>query len=157
MAPDSVEARSTSSGGVELVEHEREEEVSDLDAGALADLLELARDGDEEAIAALREAERWPEAGTQNTGAQTGASKAKEKAEAPWRKLSEKDLLPRDPKLTSRVWEFGRCALSHCEPAASLTRCLQEDQAGDADGRWADVLLPRQALLLPPLPQGQRG
>jgi hypothetical protein len=45
--------------------------------------------GDEEAIAALREARRWPETGTLETGAGTAASKPKEKAEAPWRKLTD--------------------------------------------------------------------
>ena len=42
-----------------------------------------------EAIAALREAGRWPETGTLETGAGTAASKPKEKAEAPWRKLTD--------------------------------------------------------------------
>ena len=107
MESDSDDARSSD---LRLVESEREEEVSELDPGELADLRERADDGDEEAVAALREAGRWP-AGTPNTGAGgTAASKPKETAEAPWRKLTEKDLLPRDPKLTSRVWEFGRCA-----------------------------------------------
>jgi hypothetical protein len=98
------------SDSVEFIESDREKEVSELDAGELADLRECAADGDEEAIAALREAGRWPETGTLETGAGT-ASKSKEKAEAPWRKLTEKDLLPRDPKLKSSVWDHGRCVV----------------------------------------------
>ena len=107
---DSMDADSDSDS-VELIESEREKEVSELDAGELADLRERAGDGDEEAIAALREAGRWPETGTLETGAGTAASKPKEKAEAPWRKLTEKDLLPRDPKLKSSVWDHGRCVV----------------------------------------------
>ena len=84
---DRMDAESDS---VEFIESDREKEVSELDAGELADLRERAGDGGEEAIAALREAGRWPETGTLETGAGTAASKPKEKAEAPsWRKLTD--------------------------------------------------------------------
>jgi hypothetical protein len=76
------------SDSVEFIESDREKEVSELDAGELADLRERAGDGDEEAVAALREAGRWPKTGTPHTGAGTAASKPKEKGEAPWRKLT---------------------------------------------------------------------
>ena len=53
MESDSDDARSSD---LRIVESEREEEVSELDPGELADLRERADDGDEEAVAALREA-----------------------------------------------------------------------------------------------------
>jgi hypothetical protein len=93
-------------------EEEREDE---LDADTREDLLEAARDGDEEAQAELAGHGLWPEthpgAGSDD---EAFAEEEDEYAgvyadvEGAWRSLSEADLKPLDAKYTAEAWKYLR-------------------------------------------------